>query len=135
MSESSNGIAVSDISFIQPIPLKHMEPHGLLPSTSEAAALWMFLTCAMQALDRVEKQTTLEGNEDQQADLMQIAHSVRNIYELTTLEGMFSETLIQRARAEAFRSALFWDPRINAWFSSGGKSFNNMDRDADKVGQ
>lgn len=126
---------LKDISFTQAIPIKHMNPLGLLPNTTEAAALWQFLICAFQALDRVPKQTTLEGDEDQRADLMQIAHSIRQTYLLTELDGMFNENLIRCARQEAFNSRLPWDSRIDAWFATGGKSYRILDRDADKVGQ
>jgi hypothetical protein len=133
------GIAVmlidpKDISFVQPIPIKHMDPMGLLPNTTEAAALWQFLICAFQALQHVETQTTLEGDEDQQVDLKQIAHSIRKLYLLDTLEGMFADALVACAKREAARSKLNWDTRIDAWFASGGKSYNTLDRDADKVG-
>jgi hypothetical protein len=100
----------------------------------EAAALWQFLICAFQALDRVEKQTTLEGSEDQVADLMQLAESTRKMFHLDNLEGMFQERLIAAARREAFNSQLPWDTRIDAFFASGGSSYRVMDRNPDKVG-
>jgi hypothetical protein len=96
----------------------------------------MFLVCAFQALDRVEKQVTLEGNEDQTVDLMQIAHSVRKMYQIdeSDLEKMFNENLIRAARMEAFRSGLPWDTRIDAFFATGGKSYRSLTRDPDKTG-
>jgi hypothetical protein len=102
--------------------------------TTEAAALWQFLICAFQALDRVEKQTTLEGNKDQVVDLMQIAHSVRNMYGLKELDGMFNMRLVQAARSEALNCRLHWNTRIDAFFASGGKSYRIQDRNPDKVG-
>lgn len=127
--------SMEDLHFMQPLPIKHMEPNGLLPMTTEAAALWQFLICAFQALDKVPKQTTLEGSEDQVVDLMQLAESVRKMYYLDTLEGMFQERLIQQARREAFNCSLPWNQKIDAWFASGGKAYRIQDRDPDKVGQ
>jgi len=131
-------VRLEDINFRQPIPLPHMRPHGHLPMTPEAAALWQFLVMAMQALDKVEKQVTLEGDDDQVVDLFQLAHSARKMFELKEqdgLEKMFNSSLIAAAKAEAIRSRLPWDSRIDAWFATGGKSYRIMDRDADKVGQ
>lgn len=119
----------------QPIPMKHIEPFGVLPNTPEACALWQFLICAFQALEKVEAQTTLEGAEDQVADLMQIANSIRQLYQLESLESMFQSRLIAKARQEAFRSVLPWNPRVDAFFATGGRSYRIMDRDPDKVGQ
>jgi hypothetical protein len=122
-----------NVSFRRPIPLKHMEPHGHLPHNTEAMALWWFIVCAIQALERVPSQKTLEGTEDQQVDLMQVAHSVRKLYGLDTLEGMFQERLIGLARLEAFRSRLPWNDKLDAFFLTGGQSYRKLDRDPDKV--
>jgi len=138
MKDSTNRtVREEDINFIAAIPLKHMRPAGHLPMTTEAAALWQFLIMASQALDKVEKQVTYEGDADQQADLMQLAHSARKIHgipEQGGLEKMFNANLIGAAKAEAIRSRLAWNPRLDAFFASGGKSYRIMDRDADKVG-
>lgn len=127
-------VELKQIQFRKAYPLHHIEPIGFLPKTEEAAALWQFLIMAMQALDRVEKQVTLEGRPDTVVNLMNLAHSAKNIYGLTTLEGMFQPRLIAAAKREAVRSRLHWDSRIDAWFESGGKSYNIADRDPDKVG-
>lgn len=126
---------LKDISFRQPLPLPHMQPIGHLPMTPEAAALWQFLVCAFQALDRVPKQTTLVGNEDQSVDLKAVANSIRMLYQLKDLDRMFNANLIRAAKKEAARSRLPWDSRIDAWFATGGQSYRFVDRDADKVGQ
>jgi hypothetical protein len=127
-------VELKDIHFRVPLPLKHMIPHGRLPNTVEAAALWQFLIGAFQALDRIPKQTTYIGDTDATADLMQIAESSRKMYELPDLEGMFNNELIKEARAECFVCGLPWNPQINAFFDSGGKSYRLVDRDPDKVG-
>jgi hypothetical protein len=130
-------VDLKNIQWRQPIPLPHMRPQGYLPMTPEAAALWQFLVMAAQALDRVEKQVTYEGADDQQVDLMQLAHSARKMFELPEqggLEKMFNSNLIASAKAEAIRSRLPWNTRLDAFFISGGNSYRHMDRDADKVG-
>lgn len=127
-------VELKDIKFIKPMPLHHLQPLGLLPNNTEACALWQFLIMAFQALDRVEKQTTLEGEEDQTVDLMQLAHSSRKMFELSDLEGMFNDSLVAMAKREAGRSELAWDSRIDAFFATGGKSYRHLDRDPDKVG-
>lgn len=128
-------VELKDIKFIKPMPLHHLQPLGLLPNNTEACALWQFLIMAFQALDLVEKQTTLEGAEDQVVDLMQLAHSSRKMFELPDLEGMFNMQLVDMAKREALRSGLSWTSRIDAFFASGGKSYRTMDRDPDKVAQ
>lgn len=133
----SNGrtVEAKDIQFNEFWPVKHMNPMGLLPPTKEAAALWTFLTMAFSALDRVEKQATLEGDEDQQADLMQIAYATRIQFGLEDLNGMFGDNLVRFAKREAARCKLPWDTRIDAFFESGGKAYRHLDRDPDKTGQ
>ncbi len=140
MSDSTKRIGRNvkegDIDFVAPIPIKHMRPLGHLPMTTEAAALWQFLIMASQALDKVEKQVTYEGQEDQQADLMQLAHSARKLFRIPEqggLEKMFNSNLIGAAKAEAIRSKLPWNPRLDAFFASGGKSYRLVDRDPNKV--
>lgn len=123
------------VSFRKAYPLQHIEPVGFLPKTEEAAALWQFLIMATQALEKVESQTTYEGDNDQVVDLMQLANSARKIYGLDNLEGMFQDRLIAAAKREVLRSRLKWDSRLDVWFESGGKSYRILDRDPDKVGQ
>lgn len=133
---STNNIPLDQIEFVKPIPLKHMQgAGGHLPDSMEAAALWQFLLMAHQALHKVERQVTYEGDADQEVDLMQLAESSRKLFELSTLEGMFQTRLIAAAKAEAIRSRLGWDDRIDAWFASGGTSYRIQERNADKVGQ
>lgn len=124
----------TQIEFRKAYPLPHMQPQGFLPQTEEAAALWQFLVMANQALEKVEAQVTYEGDSDQVVDVMQLANSARKIYGLDNLEGMFQDRLVETAKREAKRSGLHWNPRLDAWFASGGKSYRIQDRDADKVG-
>lgn len=130
---NENDLRLDQIQFHRAYPLHHIQPVGLLPKTEEAAALWQFLICAFQALDQIESQKTLEGDEDQTVDLMQIAHSCRMIYGLADLNGMFHMNLVDVAKREAGRSRMSWDPRIDAFFESGGKSYRILDRNPDKV--
>lgn len=119
----------------RPYPLKHMRVGGgLLPDTDEAAALWQFLLGAHQALDKIPAQVTLEGDTDLTANLRQIADSARKLFGLSTLEGMFNAQLIWQAKLEAKRSALYWNVKLDAWFESGGRASNELDRDPDHVG-
>lgn len=138
MKDSTNRtVNLEDIDFVAAIPIKHMRPSGHLPMTTEAAALWQFLLMASQALDKVEKQVTYEGTDDQVADLMQLAHSARKLHQIPEqggLERMFNSSLIGAAKAEAMRCKLPWNSRLDAFFASGGKSYRIMDRDPDKVG-
>lgn len=130
-------VEMKDIKLIQPIPLHHMKPIGYLPMTPEAAALWQFLLMAFQAIDRVEKQVTYEGDEDQTVDLLQLAHSARKLFELPEsggLERMFATALITAARLEAKRSGLSWNTKIDGFFESGGTSYRMFTRNPDKVG-
>ncbi|KAK0039439.1 hypothetical protein Bpfe_031116 [Biomphalaria pfeifferi] len=108
---------------------------GFLPRTEEAAALWQFLIMAMQALDKVPTQTTLEGEGDLEVDMLQLAHSSRRIYGLKDLEGMFHPRLIDAAKREAKRSRLAWYDKLDAFFESGGKSYRFLSRNPDKVGK
>ncbi len=119
---------------MQAIPVKHMAPLGYLPMTKEAACLWMFLLGAFQALDKVESQKTLEGEEDQRVDIMQIATSYMHVYGVTDIEKVFQGRLVSAAKAEAIRSRLPWNGRVDVFIDSGGKNGRYLDRDADKVG-
>lgn len=133
---SGRQIDLSKIDFIKPIPIKHTKSGGgLLPDRVEAYALWQFLICAFQAIDKIPTQTTLIGTEDRTADLMQIANSCRKLYELDSLEGMFNAFLVRTAQNEAKRSGLPWNTTIDTFFDSGGKRGAWFDRNPDKVGQ
>jgi len=129
-----NDIRPADIRFIQPWPIKHMHPHGQLPLIPEAAALWQFLIMATQAVERVPSQTTLEGEQDQQVDMMQLATSAATIYGITDLNTMFQDRLVYAARSEALACKLPWKPEITTFIESGGRSARDLDRDANKVG-
>lgn len=127
---NANGI---EIHFERAVPAKHMQSGGgMLPNSWESAALWQFLTCAMQALHTVESQATLEGDEDQTVSLMQLATSIQMQYQVP-LEAMFGTALIETAKREAKRCKMSWDSRLDAFFASGGKSYNNLTRDPDKI--
>jgi hypothetical protein len=127
-------IPLESIDFRTPMPIKHMAPIGFLPMTKEAACLWQFLICAFQAYDKVESQTTLEGEEDQRVDLMQVVDSVRHMYGDPDIEKVFNARLVAAAKREATRCALPWNSRIDSFIDSGGKNNRFLDRDADKVG-
>lgn len=134
----SKNIPLEHLDLIQPWPLKHMVPQGYLPHTKEAACLWQFLIMATQALDRVEKQVTLEGDQDQVVDLRNLADSAFKLYDFHKLndpyDTVFNPALVRVAQMEARSKKLPWDDRLDAWFASGGRSYNVMDRDADKTG-
>lgn len=122
------------VNLVQQWPIKHMVcGGGTLPDTPESAALWYFLGCAFQALAQVPSQVTYEGDLDQQVDLMQLAHSIRKLYELDDLEGMFADGLIAQAKLEARRSKMGWDSNIDAFFVNGGRKNNVLDRNPDKL--
>lgn len=135
----SRDIPVEAIDFARPLPIKHMVPNGYMPMSTESAALWQFLIMAFQALDRVEKQVTYTDEQDQVVDLNALVYSAFMIYELldtpANRERVFNPQLVNCAKMEARRSGLPWDTRIDAWFSSGGKSYNLMERNPDKVGE
>lgn len=130
-------IKKSDINFRQQWPLPHMKGMGfggLLPATKQAAALWNFLSGAMNALGKLPTQTTLEGEDDSNSSIRQIADSVAAIYDVT-LEEMFQPMLVELARREATRCELVWNPKLDGWLLAGGKSFDHVTRDPDKVFQ
>lgn len=129
-------IGLKHITFRKVIPIPHMQSGGgLLPDTEEACALWQFLVCASQALEVIPAQISYEGDEDAKVDLMQIAYSARVMYGLKDLEGMFNDALVFQAKREAERCNLPWNPKLDDFFRTGGKSHRFLDRDPDKVGQ
>ena len=65
---------------------------------------------------------------------MQIATSVAQVYGVK-LEDMFNAGLIHCAKREAERCGLVWNEKLDAWFASGGKSYDFVTRDPDKVFQ
>jgi len=127
-----------DVQFRQQWPLPHMEnpqgTGGLLPMTKEAAALWNFLQGAMAAIAKIPAQTTLEGAPDANVSLIQIATSVAQVYGVKT-EDMFNMGLVHCAKREAARCGLVWFDQLDAWIASGGKAYNDLTRDPDKVFQ
>lgn len=126
-------IDLKDIQFNPMIPVMHMKSAGgFLPDGMVSAALWYFIGCATQAYFTVEGQKTLEGDQDQQVDIMQIADSTMKIYN-TSKEEVFNHELIELAKREAARCQLPWDSRLDAFFSSGGTVNRYLDRDPDKL--
>lgn len=122
------------IQWTQLWPLPHMEGNGgLLPRSVEAAALWQFLVCATTAIRKIPNQVTLEGDPDIDVDLNQLADSCRRIFRLKSLDGMFNVRLIQAAKREATRCLLYWPPRLDNFFDSGGRE-SKLTRSPDDVG-
>jgi hypothetical protein len=122
------------ITYDPPHHMNHCKPLGLLPTIQQAPALWQFLIMAHTILDKVPAQATLEENPDITVDLRTVAESVTAMYGVT-LEEMFHPALVGIARLEAERVKAIWDDRITAWIDSGGRSYNIVTRDPDKISE
>lgn len=106
----------------------HLTPTGLLPreKKKEASAAWHFTRLAMVILQKIPEQVSYEGNTDLTVPLMRIAESVAVQY------GIKHENFLcfmDFVRAEAFRCAMPWNDRLQAWVESGGKSYNFVTRE------
>ena len=122
------------VSYDAPRHLNHCHPIGLLPRVQQAPALWQFLVMAHQALAKIPSQATLEGNPDIDVNLRDMAESTAKMYGVS-IEEMFHPGLVTVAKLEANRTHKEWDSRINAWISSGGRAYNFLTRDPDKIGE
>lgn len=125
-------IKAPDVVYRVPLYQHHWQPTGHMPRIVESAALWQFLIMATQILDKIPQQATLEGNVDRTANLRQIAESVSKMYDVTE-EAMFHAALIDAAKREAARCEMYWNPRLDAWFASGGKSYNIVTREPEAL--
>lgn len=122
------------IRYHPPAHEKHLETDGgLLPNCIESSALWEFLVCAMQALEKIPTQKTLVGTLDTDVNLREVANGIAKMYGLSTLDNVFHPVMIQLAKREAIRCRLPWDSRLDAWFQSGGRAYNLLTRNPDTI--
>ena len=110
----------------------HIVPNGVLPREKavESSAAWHFAKLAMQALDKVPQQATLEGQTDQTIRLRRIADSVAKLYDIK-LEDMMA--FMDFVKAEALRCGLFWNDRLSAWIASGGRAYDEVTREPEAL--
>jgi hypothetical protein len=95
-----------------------------------ANAAWHFCKCAHQALSIIPEQASKEGDVDSVASLRGIADSICLAY------GVDIEEMMKRmplCRQLAFKLSRNWDSKFQTWLDSGGKSYDIVDRDPDKV--
>lgn len=121
------------IDFTPAIFRNHIEPEGLLPASHalESSAAWYFIKCAHQSLDVLESQVAYEGDSDITVSLRSLANNVRVMYGIATLEEMMR--FIPAVKAEAERVGLFWNPKLDIWYASGGQKLDEVTRDPDKL--
>lgn len=111
---------------------------GLLPPSVHSSAIWQFAIMAHQALEKIPTQKTLEGTKDIDVSLKDLAHSTLAMYNMPSIEDgglgiLFQPQMITLLKREAYRCGLPWDNRLDAWFASGGKSYDQLTRDPDTL--
>lgn len=71
-----------------PYFMGYVEPNGFLDMEAETHALWNYYLCARGAYERTVKHViAIEGEDDPQANMLQLAKSMAELYG-TTLEAM-----------------------------------------------
>jgi hypothetical protein len=90
-------------------------------------AIWFFLVCAHDTISKVPTQITVDDEEDQRVNLVNVARAIAMAGGVT-VDQMFESEIVRRAIAEAGDKL---HPRIRSFILSGGKTYAAYDRDPD----
>lgn len=118
---------------------KSNNPDALLPGgelTNHSFFAWYFCKLAMIQLEQIPEQVTYEGDLDTVVNLRETLENLRTVYGLETTDDLEKAMkLMPTCRRIAFQRKLKWDDRFQAWLDSGGKSYNKIDREPDKLNE
>lgn len=92
------------------IYVQHVQPYGIIPNTKGGNACWDYCRIAYTSLQSVDSGAQYEGERDHQNSLNNIARAVAVKYGLESPSDFLK--YMELAKAEAERSELPWDPRI-----------------------
>lgn len=97
-----------------------------------AYAAWYIVICAHKALQEVPAQVSFEGDTDQTVNLRAIADSTALAYGFTDLNEVMV-FMPELRRYCTFVRGLTWDDRFQAWLDSGGRAYDTVTREPDKI--
>lgn len=108
---------------------------GIFPSSTEheimrSWAAWYFTLTAHKVLQEIPAQVTLEGDTDVTVGLRKILDGVLLMYGKEIEETM---NLMPLCRRWTFKLGLTWDDRFQAWLDSGGRAYDEVTREPDKI--
>lgn len=108
---------------------------GIFPSVTESDIMrswcaWYIAMTAHKVLQEIPAQVTLEGDTDITVSLRKIADGCLLMYGFEIDEIM---NLMPLCRRWAFKMGLVWDDRFQAWLDSGGRSYDEVSREPDKI--
>ena len=108
---------------------------GIFPSFTERDIMkswcaWYSTLVCHKTLQEVPAQVTMEGDVDTTVDLRSIVDGVLVMYGFEIEEVM---NLMSLCRRWAFQTGLTWNDRFQAWIDSGGRAYNTVTREPDKI--
>lgn len=109
---------------------------GIFPDYSDDViergfAAWYITICAHRALQEIPAQVSYEGDTDVTVRLRAIAEGCALAYGLTDLNPIM--LMMPICRRWALMQKLTWDDRFQAWLDSGGKAYDEVTREPDKI--
>lgn len=116
-----------------PIYELHLTPNGLLPREEQihSSAAWHFARLAMPVLIDVPEQATPEGIQDTTVNLQSLLYATVTLYAIKDVNRMMQ--FMDFAKAEALRCGYPWRHELDSFVRSGGRSFNEVTRDPDRL--
>jgi len=116
-----------------PIYEDHLTPNGLLPREEQiyASAAWHFARLAMPALIDIPEQATPEGTLDTTVKLQNLLNATVILYAIKDLNRMMN--FMDFAKAEALRCGYPWRHELDSFVKSGGRAFNEVTRNPDRL--
>ena len=96
-----------------------------------AFAAWYFTLNAHRILHEVPAQATMEGDTDVTVNLRTVAESTALAYGFDDLNEVMA--FMPGCRHFAFQLGLTWDSRFQAWIDSGGRAYDEVTREPDRI--
>lgn len=97
-----------------------------------AYAAWYIVICAHKALQEIPAQVSFEGDTDATVNLRAIADSTALAYGLSDLNEVMAFMPTLRRYCTLVRG-LTWDDRFQAWLDSGGRAYDEVTREPEKI--
>lgn len=109
---------------------------GIFPHYSDEVvergyAAWYIAKCCHKALHEIPSQVSLEGDTDVTVNLRAIAEGCAAAYGIHDLNEVM--LMMPLCRRWAFKTQRQWDDRFQAWLDSGGKAYDEVTREPEKI--
>lgn len=97
---------------------------------------WYFCKLAMIQLEQIPEQVTYTDDLDTIVNLRDTCENLQMVYGIQGSDELEKAMkLMPTCRRIAFQRGIKWDDRFQAWIDSGGKSYNKIDREPDKLNE